>query len=161
LVLTDQQIQVQILNKLGDLDSQTLQPIQGPYGGLPPNGAAAARIADFWSRHEDKTRVPGLRELCTALDCCDLLIGQLTDFIDSNVLNFSDKDSQQFDHRKEQRANIQRAIELLVAQEAANRTPVVGTLTAKVPNAGPDGLAAASHERFGGSPYYPTFGEFP
>jgi hypothetical protein len=150
VVLTAADVQKRILERTGDFDPTTGDPLQG--GG----GYLEQQIAGVWAQYADKAYVaPRLLELYVERD---LAIRYRTAL--QHLYHFRDSDAdfardERFDHLETVVDEDRTEIERIETIAAANRSPAVGQLTTTAPmgRPWPFGLDANS-PRYGGSPYY-------
>lgn len=150
-------IQARILERTGDFDPTTGDPVVG--GG----GYLEQQVAGVWAMYADKAYVaPRLQELYTERDLFERALALLQDRYD-----FSDSDakftrSQRVQTLKDRRDEIQMRIDQVEAMVAANRTPAVGPILTVAP-VGPPFLFGpdANSPRYGGSPYWPRPWNYP
>jgi hypothetical protein len=150
-------IQAKILQRTGDIDPTTGDPVVG--GG----GYLSSLIAGVWSEYSDKAYVaPRLQELYTERDLYDRMIALIQDKYDFTDEQSSFKRSQRVQTLVSRREVVQQKVEALLLMVNANRAPAVGQLTTVAPVSPPFPQEIdAGSPRYGGSPYYPRPGGYP
>lgn len=109
MALTENQIKLLIIAKVGDVDT-TGKPVQL---GVP--GVLAMNVGMIWDSYSDKRA--RLRELYTRRDCIDLVMATVRDYVDLGMDGLRRSDSQKFKNLMDMRqivtakiAAIERAI---------------------------------------------------
>jgi hypothetical protein len=98
MALTDNQIKVLIIAKVGDVDT-TGKPVQL---GVP--GILAMNVGLIWDSYSDKRA--RLRELYTRRDCIDLVMATVRDRVDLGMDGLRRSDSQKFKNLMEMRSIV-------------------------------------------------------
>lgn len=143
-------IQAKILQRTGDVDPTTGDPVVGGDGYL------STLISTIWSEYTDKAYIaPRLQELYVERDLYDRMVALIQDKYDFSDEQSSFKRSQRVQTLVDRRAVVQEKIGTLLAMVNANRAPAVGQLTAVAP-VRPlfPGAIDANNPRYTGSPYY-------
>jgi hypothetical protein len=143
-------VQKRILERTGDFDPTTGDPVQG--GG----GYLEQQIAGVWAQYADKAYVaPRLQELYTERDLLERYIAAIRHRYNMSADGVTENRDQRTERLIGQRDHLSENIEQVEATASANRAPAVGPLLTTAPVSSPfAGSSDANSPRYGGSPYW-------
>lgn len=148
--LTAADVQKRILERTGDFDATTGDPVQG--GG----GYLEQQMAAVWAEYADKAYVaPRLQELYVERDLLERYLAAIQHKFDFRDSDAAFQRSQRIQTLATRRDNVKARIDGLEAMIAANRAPSTGQLVATAPIGSPFPLGIdANSRRYGGDPYF-------